>query len=92
VRSERWEKTALKPSHFQHHTSHQLIEIYDYEKFVSLVLTTGLLTGTVAFGALACGQNGNFSNKPKTKSKWDSMEVISRHWAAASTETGDGES
>jgi hypothetical protein len=29
------------------------------KKFVSIILTTGLLMGTVAFGALACDRKGN---------------------------------
>jgi hypothetical protein len=53
------------------------------KKFVSIVLTTGLLMGTVAFGALACDRRVTALTRFKTKRKWNSMNGINRPWSAA---------
>jgi hypothetical protein len=39
------------------------------KKFVSIVLTTGLLMGTVAFGALACGVGDQERGQPISRQK-----------------------
>jgi hypothetical protein len=44
------------------------------KKFVSIVLTTGLLMGTVAFGALACDQKGNSPDRFQNQKQMEQHE------------------